>query len=56
MKVPFVPKPRHDIIVEEIEIKEHDGRVRGVGDGIGLRMFFGTAKKITKHVKKETLE
>lgn len=52
----FIPEPRHDILVEVIRTKEHDGRVRGVGDDIGLRVWFGTYRKSYVQVQKETLE
>ncbi|CAL5189314.1 unnamed protein product [Lathyrus oleraceus] len=46
----FVTEPLHDILVEAIRSKEHGGRVRAVGDDIGMRVFFGTLRKSTRHV------
>lgn len=48
----FVPKPQHDILVEANETMEHGGSVRGVGDDIVLRVFFGTSKKSVGQVQK----
>ncbi|CAL5198198.1 unnamed protein product [Lathyrus oleraceus] len=52
----FIPEPQHDILVEAIRTKEHGGRVRGVGDGIDLRVFFGMSRKSIGQLKNETLE
>ena len=41
----FVPEARHDILVEAIGTDEHGGRVRGVGEGVCLRSFFGSQRK-----------
>lgn len=52
----FVPEPRHDILVEEIGTKVHGGRVCGVGDDISLRVWFGTFRKSSRPVQKETIK
>ena len=44
----FVPEARHDILVEAIGTEEHGGRVRGVGEDVGLRSFFGSQRKSTE--------
>lgn len=44
----FVPEGRRDILVEAIGTDEHGGRVRGVGEGVGLRAFFGSQRKSTE--------
>lgn len=49
----FVSQPLHDISVETIRIKEHDEHVYGVGEGIGLRLFFGSSRKGKELQKKE---
>lgn len=49
----FVPQPQYDILVEEIGTKEHGRCVYGVGEGIGLRLFFGTSRKSKELQKKE---
>lgn len=49
----FVPQPQHDILVETIRTKEHDGGVSHVGEDIGLRLWFGTQRKSTHMQKKE---
>ncbi|XP_004487156.1 uncharacterized protein [Cicer arietinum] len=37
----FVPQGRKDILTEAIGQPEHPGRVRGVGQGVGIRQYFG---------------
>lgn len=49
----FVPQERRDILVKEIGTKEHGGRVHYFGEGIGLRLFFGTLRKSKDLQKKE---
>ncbi|CAL5191794.1 unnamed protein product [Lathyrus oleraceus] len=52
----FIPKSRHDILVEAIRTKEYGGCVHGVGDCIDLRVCFGTSRKSTGQVQKEKFE
>lgn len=49
----FVPHIQHDILVEEIRTKEHDGRVCGVRQDISLRLYFGTSRKSEDLRKKD---
>lgn len=49
----FAPNVRHDILIEEIITKEHDGRVCGVGQGINMRLYFRTSRKSNNLRKKE---
>jgi len=39
----FVPEGRCDILVEAIGRPEHCGRVRAVGKGIEIKLYFGAA-------------
>lgn len=48
MKVPFVREPRHDILIEAIRIDEHGGHFNGVGEGVGLRLYYGSSRKNTE--------
>ncbi|CAL5186796.1 unnamed protein product [Lathyrus oleraceus] len=47
-----VPEPRYDIQIKAIKIDKHDGRVCGVGEGVGLRLFYGSSRKGTKQPQK----
>ncbi len=41
----FVPEGRHDILTEALGTDEHPGRVRTAGKGVGLKKYFGSAKR-----------
>ena len=49
----FVPQVQHDILVEIIGIKEHNGCVRGDRQDINLRVYFATSRKSKELCKKE---
>lgn len=44
----FVLELRYDILIEAIGINEHAGCFRGVGEGVSLRLFYGSSRKITE--------
>ncbi|CAI8609357.1 unnamed protein product [Vicia faba] len=45
----YVLESQNDKLVEAVRTKEYDECFRGVGDGIGLRVYFGTSRKTTRH-------
>lgn len=49
----FIPQVRHDILVEAIGIKERGRRVRGVEQGIIVRVYFRILIKSEELCKKE---
>lgn len=51
----FVLHVRHDILVEAIETKKHDGRVCGVGQCIDLKLYFITSRK-SKGLRKKDMD
>ncbi|KAL5180472.1 hypothetical protein HKD37_01G001601 [Glycine soja] len=57
----FVPHGRQDVLAAAIGRPEHPGRVRGIGAGVTIKQYFGSAprtdqleesitKKVTRHV------
>ena len=50
----FVPKGRHDILVEAIGRPEHCGRVRATGQGVGIKLYFGVSQRKSSSSPKES--
>jgi len=50
----FVPEGHHNILVEAIGRPKHCGRVRAAGQGVGIKLYFGTAPRHSSSSLKET--
>ncbi|CAL5208580.1 unnamed protein product [Lathyrus oleraceus] len=52
----FVLEPRHDTLIEATKIDEHGGRVHGVGEGVNLRLYYGSSRKSIEQMQKEKID
>ena len=52
----FTPEGRHDILVEALGRPEHPGRVHAVGQGVGIKEYFGAARSHLSSSPKESKE
>ncbi|KAI5409798.1 hypothetical protein KIW84_055306 [Lathyrus oleraceus] len=42
--------------INQLVVEEHDGCVHGVGEGVGLRLFYGSSRKSTKQTQNENID
>ena len=52
----FVSLGKHDILTTAIGTKEHPGRVRTAGSGVGIRQYFGPAPRSSSSMSPQMME